>query len=79
METSINVLDLIAGSRRMAGFSLFQASPESVARALEALLGWAGEGRLRPAVDSVHPLERHADAFARLASRRAIGKVVLRL
>ena len=36
-------------------------------------------GRLRPVVDSVHSLERGADAFARLASGAHFGKVVVRI
>jgi len=36
-------------------------------------------GRLKPVVDSVHSLERGADAFARLASGAHFGKVVVRI
>ena len=36
-------------------------------------------GRLVPTVDSIHPLERAADAFARLASGAHFGKVVVRI
>ena len=36
-------------------------------------------GRLVPTVDSVHPLERAADAVARLASGAHFGKVVVRI
>ena len=36
-------------------------------------------GRLRPVVDSVHTLERGADAFSRLASGSHFGKVVVRI
>ena len=36
-------------------------------------------GRLAPVVDSVHSLERGADAFARLASGAHFGKVVVRI
>jgi NADPH:quinone reductase-like Zn-dependent oxidoreductase len=36
-------------------------------------------GRLRPVVDSVHPLEHGAEAMARLASGKHFGKVVVRI
>jgi NADPH:quinone reductase-like Zn-dependent oxidoreductase len=36
-------------------------------------------GRLVPTVDSVHPLERAADAVARLATGAHFGKVVVRI
>jgi putative PIG3 family NAD(P)H quinone oxidoreductase len=35
------------------------------------------EGRLRPVIDSVYPMQRVAEAHARLASGEAFGKVVL--
>jgi NADPH2:quinone reductase len=35
------------------------------------------EGRLRPVIDSVYPMDRAEDAYARLASGDAFGKVVL--
>jgi NADPH:quinone reductase len=36
-------------------------------------------GVLRPVLDSTFPLERAADAYARLASNETVGKVVLLL
>jgi len=44
-----------------------------------ALLGAIGTGRLKPVVDSVFPLERAAEAYARLESGDGFGKVVLRI
>ena len=47
--------------------------------AWRALLDWYDEGRLRPHVSAVYPLEKGADALAELAERRATGKVVVRV
>jgi len=44
---------------------------------LSRLLAWLGEGKLRPLVSAVYPLERAAEALAALAARRATGKLVL--
>ena len=45
-----------------------------------ATLGrWVAEGALRPIVDSVFPLEDVQSACARLATKHARGKVVLRM
>ncbi len=41
------------------------------------ILGWLGEGKLRPHVSAVYPLERAAEALEALAARRTTGKVVL--
>ncbi len=51
----------------------------SVRADLETLAAWVKAGALRPVVDSVHDLEDHAAAFARLESRRARGKIVIRI
>jgi len=40
-------------------------------------LAWAAAGKLGPVVDSVFPLARAAEAFARLRSRQALGKVLV--
>ncbi|MGE4179794.1 MAG: zinc-binding dehydrogenase, partial [Limisphaerales bacterium] len=40
-------------------------------------LAWAAEGRLKASVDEVIPLERGAEAFQRLRTRRVKGKLVL--
>ena len=45
----------------------------------DAVIGEFLAGRLVPVVDSVHTLERSADAIARLASGAHFGKVVVRI
>jgi NADPH:quinone reductase len=51
--------------------------PEASARALADLLEWYREGRIKPVIDRVLPMERLPEAFARMASRQALGKLVL--
>lgn len=60
------------GSRRLLPF-LASASRES----LETLAGLAADGRIRPVIDRVLPLEQAAEAMAIVGSRQARGKVVL--
>jgi NADPH:quinone reductase-like Zn-dependent oxidoreductase len=45
----------------------------------DVLARWVEDGRLRPVIDQVLPLERAADGFARIRSKRARGKVVIRV
>jgi NADPH:quinone reductase-like Zn-dependent oxidoreductase len=45
---------------------------------IEDTLAWAALGRLEPQLDSFYPLDRAAEAFARLRSRQALGKVLVR-
>ncbi|MCX7644873.1 MAG: NADPH:quinone oxidoreductase family protein [Rhodobacteraceae bacterium] len=51
--------------------------PELVAESLRILLGWYAEGRLRPHIGAVLPLDRAAEGLALLRERRATGKVVV--
>lgn len=46
---------------------------------LDVLGRWVEDGRLRPVIDQVLPLEQVADGFARIRSKRARGKVVVRI
>jgi NADPH:quinone reductase-like Zn-dependent oxidoreductase len=46
---------------------------------MDAITQHLREGRLFPPIDSVHDLERGADAFQRLASGKQFGKVVVRV
>lgn len=51
--------------------------PEAVTDSLRVLLGWYAEGRLRPHVSHVLPLERVAEGLELLRSRASTGKVVI--
>ena len=48
------------------------------AAALKATLEWAAAGKLRPTIDRVFPLEKTGEAFARLRSRNALGKLIVK-
>lgn len=41
------------------------------------LLAWVAEGRLKPHIHAVYPLERTAEALGELADRKALGKVIM--
>jgi len=45
--------------------------------AMEQLICWYNEGRLRPRVTATFPLERAAEALRQLKDRKALGRVVL--
>ena len=43
------------------------------------LFGWFAEGKLKPLVSQVYPLEHAAQAINDLGQRKAVGKVVVQL
>lgn len=51
--------------------------PGRNAAAMEQMLGWYREGRLRPEITEVYPLERAGEALRRLKDRQAKGRIVL--
>jgi NADPH2:quinone reductase len=54
------------------------AEKAAIARALEERV-WPllGQGRCKPVIDSTFPLERAAEAHARMESSAHVGKIVL--
>jgi NADPH:quinone reductase len=53
--------------------------PDHARRAAETVMGWVGEGKLRPHIDRVLPLERVTDAMDAVANRTAKGRIVLQV
>lgn len=54
-----------------------QRAPEHNRRNTMQLIDWWTAGRITPKVDQVFPLARGGEAIARLASRSAVGKVIV--
>ena len=53
--------------------------PDDASRAAETVMAWVGEGKLRPHVDRVLPLEHAAEAMSAVANRTSQGRIVLRI
>jgi NADPH:quinone reductase len=53
--------------------------PDDASRAAATVMAWVGEGKLRPHIDRVLPLERAAEAMSAIANRSAQGRIVLQV
>jgi NADPH:quinone reductase len=53
--------------------------PDEVSRAADKVLAWVGEGKLRPRVDRILPLEGAAEAMRAIAERSVAGRIVLQV
>ena len=53
--------------------------PEEQARAAETVMTWIAQGRLRPHVDRILPVEQAADGMRAIAERSAQGRIVLQV
>ena len=82
-EVTLNMLIVMLKRLTLTGSTLRPRTPEqkaeigkSLAREVWPLLD---QGRIKPVVDSVFPLEKVADAHARMAGSQHIGKILLSL
>jgi len=54
-----------------------QRQPQDNAANFQQLFTWYGEGKLKPLVSQVYPLEQAAQAIEKLGQRQAVGKLVV--
>ncbi|MFC5694332.1 NADPH:quinone oxidoreductase family protein [Pseudomonas sp. GCM10022186] len=77
-ELPVN-LALLKGASVIGVFwgSFAQRQPQDNLANFQQLFAWYAEGKLKPLVSRTFPLERAAEAIKTLASRQAVGKVVV--
>ncbi|MFZ6049075.1 NADPH:quinone oxidoreductase family protein [Pseudomonas sp. CR3202] len=77
-ELPVN-LALLKGASVIGVFwgSFAQRQPQDNLANFQQLFTWYAEGKLKPLVSQTFPLERASDAIKTLASRQAVGKVVV--
>jgi NADPH2:quinone reductase len=56
-----------------------QRDPAANARNMRQLVSWVAEGKLKPHVHRIFPLDQTADAIRELDRRAATGKVIIRV
>ncbi|MEL7296461.1 MAG: NADPH:quinone oxidoreductase family protein [Pseudomonadota bacterium] len=74
-------LPLLKGSSIVGVFwgAFTQHEPEANQQNMQELVQWFMTGKLKPHIGDVLPLDRAAEAIGILASRRAMGKVVIEI
>jgi NADPH2:quinone reductase len=72
-------LALLKGASLMGVFwgEFARREPRKNAAAMQQLAQWYGEGKIKPVLDQVLPMEQLPQAFARMGSRQVVGKLVL--
>ncbi|WP_024698824.1 NADPH:quinone oxidoreductase family protein [Pseudomonas avellanae] len=72
-------LTLLKGASVVGVFwgSFAQRQPQDNAANFKQLFAWFEEGKLKPLVSTVYPLEKAGEAIDLLGGRRAVGKVVV--
>ncbi|BCG22195.1 NADPH:quinone oxidoreductase family protein [Pseudomonas sp. No.21] len=79
-ELPVN-LTLLKGASVVGVFwgSFAQRQPQDNLANFQQLFAWHAEGKLKPLVSQVFPLEQSADAINALGQRKAVGKVVVKV
>ena len=77
-ELPVN-LALLKGAAVLGVFwgSFAQRQPQDNVANFQQLFAWYAEGKLKPLVSQVYPLEKAGEAIDSLVSRKAVGKVVV--
>ncbi|MGW9132924.1 quinone oxidoreductase family protein [Streptomyces sp. NPDC055681] len=78
-QATVDVLDLLVGEKHVTAYGVHGASDKEISKALDDIGRLASEGRLRPVIDSRFALDAFEDGYTRLASREAVGSIVLEL
>jgi NADPH2:quinone reductase len=72
-------LALLKGAAVVGVFwgDFLKREPKAAQADIRQLFTWYAEGKVKPAIDSVLPMNQVRDAYARMGSRQVLGKVVL--
>jgi len=78
-EAEVNVTDLIWKAATIRGFIFKLFTPQMVAEAIEALLGYLKDGALQPTIGKVFSLSEAAEAVRYLIEDRPYGRVLMQV
>lgn len=80
-EPTYPALRLLLANQAVLGFNLslyMQQRPDRSTHAMAEVLNWAATGRITPVIGREFPLSQASEAHAFLASRKSLGKLLLR-
>lgn len=77
MKTSLPALDIIANEKKIIGYALHAEHDDDVIKPLKELVQLAATGKIKPIIDSKYSIDKYEDGYKKLASREAIGSIVL--
>ncbi|WP_254692877.1 quinone oxidoreductase family protein [Shinella daejeonensis] len=79
MEATIDVADLLSHEKHIVGYSLHGETDEDIYPALRVLADLAGQGKLKPIIDTAVEFADFEAGYERLTSRKAVGSIVIHL
>ncbi len=77
--SEIDIVDVVVYEKKLLGFDAHLETDEDVKQVFEVLKVLLENGKIRPRIDSVFPLEEYDEAYQHLISRKAQGTILLKL
>ncbi|MFA5630815.1 MAG: zinc-binding alcohol dehydrogenase family protein [Porticoccaceae bacterium] len=77
MQPAFDAFEIIAQEKRIIGYSLHAEDDADVTIAQKALVELAAAGLIKPVIDSTVPMRDVDKGYERLASREALGSIVM--
>ena len=77
-ESCLDLAEIVVHEKRLLGYDAWLETDEAVSNAFSAIRSFVEKGAVRPVIDSTWTLEEFEKAYERLASRQAIGAILLK-
>ncbi|MBO1327791.1 zinc-binding dehydrogenase [Acetobacter suratthaniensis] len=77
-ESCLDLAEIVVHEKRLLGYDAWLETDEAVSNAFSAVRSFVEKGAVRPVIDSTWTLEEFEKAYERLASRQAIGTILLK-
>ncbi|SDG83387.1 NADPH:quinone reductase [Vibrio xiamenensis] len=77
--SEIDIVDVVVYEKKLLGFDAHLETDEDVEQVFEVLKVLLENGKIKPRIDSVFPLEEYDEAYQHLISRKAQGTILLQL
>lgn len=74
----LDLAEVVIHEKRLLGYDAWLETDEAVFNAFSAIRAFIEVGAVRPVIDSEWKLEEYEEAYKRLASRQAIGTILLK-
>lgn len=77
-ETCLDLAEIVVHEKRLLGYDAWLETDEAVSNAFSVIRSFIEKGAVRPVIDSTWKLEEYEEAYKRLASRPAMGTILLK-
>lgn len=78
VTSEIDIVDVVVYEKKLLGFDAHLETDEDVEHVFHVLKILLEQGKIKPRIDSVFPLEEYDDAYQHLTSRQAQGTILVK-